>query len=134
MDNPGQELQKQEALHPVKTERTKIRKVFVPAVDIYETKDTIVLIADLPGTDEKSVNVTLEKNVLTVTGEVEPEEHQGYSVSYAEYETGDYQRSFTISDEIDQDKVEARVKNGTLRVTLHKSEKAKIKKIPILTH
>ncbi len=134
MDRKTQELQKQEAVNPAKTERTKARRVYVPVVDIYETKDSIVLVADLPGADEKSVTVTLEKNVLTVTGQVEPEEFPGYSLSHSEYETGDFERSFSISDEIDRDKVEATVKNGTLRVTLHKSEKVKVKKIPVLTH
>jgi HSP20 family molecular chaperone IbpA len=128
-----QEVQKREALHPIETERTRMRKVFVPAVDIYETKDKIVLNADVPGGDEKSVNITLEKNVLTITVEVEPIDYPGYTASHVEYDTGDYQRSFTISDEVDQNNIEATVKNGVLKVTMHKSEKAKVKTIPIKT-
>ena len=125
------EPQKREALQPAIAERTRLRKVFLPAVDIYETKENTVLIADLPGADEESVGITLEKNVLTISAEVETEDYKGYSASLIEYDTGDYQRSFTISDEVDQDNIEATIKNGVLRVTLQKTDKAKLKKIPI---
>lgn len=131
MSSETKNLTKQEVQHPVETERTRIRKVYAPRVDIYETKDTIVLIADMPGVDEKSVDITLEKNVLTIDGEVEQDSYKGYTMSYAEYEMGDYQRAFTISDEVDRDKIDATVKNGVLKVTLHKAEKAKVKKIAI---
>jgi len=131
MSNEAKDLTKQEVQHPVETERTRIRKVYAPRVDIYENKDTIVLVADMPGVDEKSVDITLEKNVLTIVGDVPQTNYNGYNISYAEYETGDYQRAFTISDEVDRDKIDASVKNGVLKVTLHKAEKAKVKKIAI---
>jgi HSP20 family molecular chaperone IbpA len=131
MATEANELQKREALHPAVAERTRMRKVFLPVVDIYETKDGTVLIADLPGADEKSVGITLEKNVLTITAEVETEDYKGYSASLIEYDTGDYQRSFTISDEVDQENIKATMKNGVIRVTLQKTDKAKLKKITI---
>jgi len=131
MSNETKDLTKQEVHHPIGTERTRVRKVYAPRVDIYETKETIVLIADMPGVDEKSVDITLEKNVLTITGEVGQVNYKGYTMTYAEYEMGDYQRAFTISDEVDRDKIDAIVKNGVLKVTLHKAEKAKVKKIAI---
>jgi HSP20 family protein len=128
------ETAKQEVQQPSGTERTKTKKVYVPEVDIYETKDSIVLIADLPGVDEKSVDIVLEKNVLTITGAAEPVAYPGYSLTYSEYDTGDYQRAFTISDEVDRDNIDAVVKNGILTITLHKAEKAKVKKISVTTH
>lgn len=131
MSNETKDLSKQEVQHPVETERTRVRKVYIPRVDIYETKETIVLVADMPGVDEKSVDITLEKNVLTISGEIRQVNYQGYTMSYAEYETGDYERAFTISDEVDRDRIDAAVKNGVLKVTLHKAEKAKVKKIAI---
>ena len=131
MSNETKDLTKQEAQHPLETERTKTQKVYAPRVDIYETKDTIVLIADVPGVDEKSVDITLEKNVLTIAGTVAQEEKKGYTLSYAEYETGDYERAFTISDEVDKDKIDAEIRNGVLKITLHKAEKAKMKKIAV---
>ena len=131
MSNEARDLSKQEVQHPVETERTRMRKVYIPRVDIYETKDSIVLIADMPGVDEKSVDIALEKNVLTIVGSVEQTNYKGYTIAYAEYETGDYERAFNISDEVDRDRIDAAVKNGVLKVTLHKAEKAKVKKIAI---
>jgi len=131
MEKEALDLQKQQAQNPLETERTRNRKVYVPKVDIYETKDAMVLIADMPGVDNQSVDITLEKNVLTITGNVESTSYEGKTLAYAEYDTGDYQRAFTISDEVDQDRIEAAVENGVLRLTLPKIEKAKIKKIAI---
>jgi HSP20 family protein len=125
------EMQKREASSPVETERTTARKVFIPRVDICETKDAIVLLADMPGVDEKSIDITLEKNVLTLLGRVESETYEGYRTAYVEYEGGDYERAFTLSDEIDRDRIEASVKNGVLRLTLPKAEPVKLRKINV---
>jgi len=125
------EMQKREASSPVETERTKNMKVFIPRVDICETKDAIVLLADMPGVDEKSIDITLEKNVLTLSGKVEPDTHEGYRSAYVEYEAGDYERAFTLSDEIDRDRIEASVKNGVLKLTLPKAEPVKLRKINV---
>jgi HSP20 family protein len=125
------DLEKQSAQTPVETERTRNRKVFVPKVDIYETKEAIMLVADMPGVDERSVDVVLDKNILTISGTAEPLSFKDYTIAYAEYDVGDYQRQFTISDEVDKDRIEATVKNGVLRLTLHKAEKVKARKIAI---
>jgi HSP20 family molecular chaperone IbpA len=131
MATEEKDIKKKPAQNPVETERTRSRKVFLPKVDIYETKDSIVLIADMPGVDENHVDMTLEKNILTINGRVEPQGFPGYGAAYAEYDVGDYQRAFTISDEVDRDRIDARVKNGVLRVTLHKAEQVKARKIAI---
>lgn len=131
MATEEKDIKKKPAQNPVETERTRSRKVFLPKVDIYETKDSIVLIADMPGVDENHVDMTLEKNILTINGQVEPQGFPGYGAAYAEYDVGDYQRAFTISDEVDRDRIDARVKNGVLRVTLHKAEQVKARKIDI---
>jgi HSP20 family molecular chaperone IbpA len=133
MADEKRELQKKEAQSSVETERTKSRRVYVPKVDIYEAKDAIVLVADMPGVDEKSVDITLDKNILTIAGTVEPEAYKDHSITYSEYDTGDYERAFTISDEVDRNKIEASVKQGVLRVTLPKVEPVKAKKIAIKT-
>jgi HSP20 family protein len=112
-------------------ERTRARRAYVPRVDIYEIDDAIVMLTDIPGVDENSVDITLEKNVLSINGYVEPEQLDNYSLAYTEYEVGDYQRSFTLSDEIDRDKIEAIVKNGVLRLYLPKAGPAKTRKITV---
>jgi HSP20 family protein len=131
MATEDKDLKKQPAQASVETERTRTRKVYVPKTDIYETKDTIVLIADMAGVDEKSVGITLEKDILTIYGTVEPLSFNGYSFNYAEYDVGDYHRAFTISNEVDRDKIEAKVKYGVLHVTLHKAAQTKVRKIAI---
>ena len=113
------------------TERIRNVKTFVPRVDIYETKEALFLIADMPGVDEKTVDVELEKNILTISGRVENGKVKDYSLVFSEYEVGDYERSFTVSDEIDREKIKAMVKQGVLRLELPKAEKVKPKKIAI---
>ncbi len=126
-------VEKQQAQTPAQTERTKNSKVFMPKVDIYETKETIVLTADVPGVDENSVNVILDKDVLTISGTVEQPAAQGKGrrLYYAEYDVGDYQRTFTLSEDVDREKIDAVVKNGVLRLVLDKAEPVKAKKIAI---
>lgn len=125
------DVQKREVENVETVERTRSTRTFVPAVDIFETKDAILLMAEMPGVDENSVDVSLEKNVLTLTGNVEPEEFDGYNLVYQEYEYGDFQRSFTLSNEIDVENIAATVKNGVLSLTLPKIERVKSKKIEV---
>jgi len=125
-----QEVEKQE-IQTNGAERTRARKAYVPRVDIYETNDEIVVLADMPGVDENSVDITLEKNVLSINGYVEPDQANNYSLAYAEYEVGDYQRSFTVSDEIDRDNIQAAVKNGVLHLHLPKAGPVKARKITV---
>lgn len=132
MDNIT-EYQKKPAQTPVETERTRNRKVYIPKADIIETVDSMILYADMPGVDEKSVEVTLEKNVLTITGTVEAQDFPGRSICYAEYDVGDYERAFTISDEVDRERIEASVKNGVLKLTLRKAPQAEVRKISVRT-
>lgn len=112
-------------------ERTRDQLAFVPRADIYETEEGITVVADMPGVDETSLDITLEKNVLSINGYVDPVLPEGYSLTYAEYRVGDYQRAFTLSDQIDQDGIEAVVKDGVLRLYLPKITEAKRRKIAI---
>lgn len=125
------EVQKEEVTTPEDTERTRECRCFVPRADIYEVDDQIVIVADVPGANEKSVEVTLEKNVLTINAYVDPQEMEGYSLVFAEYEVGDYQRSFKLSDEIDRDKIQATIKDGVLRLYLPKAAAAQARKINV---
>lgn len=113
------------------TEKIRNVKTFIPRVDIYETKEALFLIADMPGVDEKTVDVELEKNILKISGRVENGKVKDYNLVFSEYEVGDYERTFTLSDEIDRDKIKATVKQGVLRLELPKADKVKPKKIAI---
>ena len=112
-------------------ERTRDQPAFSPRVDIYETDKAITVVADMPGVSEESVDIILEKGVLTINGDVDPEVPEGYSLAHAEYRVGDYVRSFTLSNEINQDDIEATLKDGVLRVTLGKVTAAQTKKIAV---
>jgi HSP20 family molecular chaperone IbpA len=125
------EIQKKEAELEKGVERTRARRVFTPAVDIIEKENDILLVADMPGVDEKSVDITLEKDQLTIHGTVEPEIPESHRLALSEYGVGDYERTFTISNEIDREHITANVRDGVLRLTLPKAEVAKTKKIPV---
>jgi len=125
------EAEKHEVALAEGTELTHDRRAFIPRSDIYETQDHLVVVMDIPGAVEQEIDIILEKNVLTVHATVEQEEHKGHALTLQEYEVGDFQRSFRISNEINQDKIEAIYKDGVLRLNLPKAEAAKAKKISI---
>jgi len=130
-DEKPLDVQKQEILTGEETERTRECACYVPRTDILETDLEIILLADMPGVGSMNLDITLEKNVLTIIGNNDMQMPQGYSLEYQEYEPGDYQRRFTLSEEIDREKIGATMKNGVLRLTLPKSGPAKTKKIDV---
>ncbi|GAB4485117.1 MAG: Hsp20/alpha crystallin family protein [Thermodesulfovibrionales bacterium] len=125
------ELQKKEAEVVEGTERTRTQRVYVPDTDIVERKDDIVVIADMPGVDEGSVEITLEKNILRICGKVSPAFPEGYRLALSEYGIGDYERAFTLSSEINRDRIKGTIKDGVLRLVLPKAEAVKTRKIQV---
>ena len=125
------EVQKQEVTTLEDTERTRECQCFIPRADIFETEEDIFVIVDVPGVDESSIDITLEKNVLTISAFVEPHEIEGYAPTLTEYEVGDYQRSFRLSNMIDHDKIQASVKDGVLRLQLAIAGEAKTRTISV---
>lgn len=104
---------------------------FTPAVDIFEQGDTTVIIADMPGVASDGVDVTLERQVLTLRGTVKPRAPEGYRRLSSEYREGDYLRVFTLSADIDQAKINAEFKNGVLRLELPRAAETQPKKISV---
>jgi len=128
------ELQaKAKAEAPAKAERVRPGRVFLPGVDIFETPETLVLVADMPGVAADKVMVDLKDNHLVISGEVAPPVGQGETMIEQEYYTGDFQREFHLGSLIDQGKIEATMKDGVLRLVLPKVEKAKPRKIEVKT-
>jgi HSP20 family protein len=105
---------------------------WVPAMDLVETEDHFVLRADLPGLGEGDVDVTLEDNVLTVSGQREAE-HESRNEGYYRVEraTGSFQRSLTLPEGIDPDAIEASFDRGVLEVRIPKPEERKPRKVAI---
>jgi HSP20 family molecular chaperone IbpA len=117
---------------PVQAESTRSGPTFMPNVDILETPEELLLIADIPGVDPKDIQLDFERGVLTLQARVRPTPYsESASVLLREYEVGDFRRVFEISEEIDDGKIVAEVKHGVLTLHLPKSEKMKVRKIPI---
>ena len=114
-------------------ESTRPGRTYQPDVDIYETRDALWLWADMPGVDEKQINVHLEGGVLTLEGRVALEDYKDLSPTYTEFNVGNYLRRFTISSDIDTDAIKARVTNGVLELELPKAERAKPRRIAVST-
>ena len=130
-ENKSLEIPKQEVIKKDEMERTRSHRCYIPKTDIYETENEIILIAEVPGADQDSVDITLEKNILSINAFVKTDAPTNYNRVYSDYEGGDFQRSFRLSDEINQNNIKAVVSNGELRLHLPKSEPAKAKKIKV---
>lgn len=127
----AQELQVREKMEvDSQAEQTRNGPVFIPAVDIFESKENITVVADIPGVSTGGLSVDLKDGVLTIRGEVSPKE-EGRTLLYQEYQAGNYHRQFALSEVIDQDKISARLKDGVLTLELPKAEKAKPRQIEV---
>lgn len=105
---------------------------FVPAVDIYETEDSIVVKAELPGVDKNDVKIEVKDGVLTLKGEKKVEkEVKEENFHRIERAYGSFQRSFTLPQNVDKDKIKATFKNGVLEIVIAKKEESKPKEIKI---
>ncbi len=127
----SQEVARQEGREITETGKDRMAMSFTPAVDIFETNGTTVIMADMPGVAPDDVDVTLERQVLTLQGKVRPHAPEGYRRLSTEYREGDYVRVFTLSDEVDQSKIKADFKHGVLRLELPRAPEAKPKKIKV---
>ena len=131
-DTTGKELQaKQKTEVSTPAEQTTPGTVFVPAVDIFESEKDITLLADLPGVKTEDLKIDLRDNTLTLIGEVAPFKRAEEDDILIEYEVGKYYRQFSLSEVINQNKIDARLDDGVLRLVLPKSEKAVPRKITV---
>jgi len=112
-------------------EMTRAGRTYVPQVDIYETKEGLWLWADMPGVDEESLNVHLDNGVLTIEGQVDVKEYENVTPLYTEYNVGNYVRRFTLSNDIDSDRIVARMQHGVLALEIPKAERAKPRRISV---
>lgn len=108
------------------------RPVYRPSVDIMNSPSEVALVVDVPGVDEAHLDVTLDKNVLTIRGRVEPPSFDGYTAVRSEYGIGDFERVFTVSDDVNRDAIEATVKDGVLQLKLPKTAQSARRKINVV--
>lgn len=124
-----QAQEKKEASSPAET--TRPGTTFTPAVDIFETESVITLLADMPGVVPGNLNIDLRENTLTLEGDVASQEGAEETAILREYPVGKYYRQFTLSEVIDQEKIDATIKDGVLHLKLPKVEKATPRKITV---
>lgn len=126
-------MAKREADAAAPGQATRSAVVYRPNTDIYETEDKVVLMADMPGVAPEDVDVNLERGVLTVRGRVPVQAPEGYRRVHSEYGVGDFERVFSLSEEIDRDRIEASHIDGVLTLKMPKAETAKVRRIAIKT-
>jgi HSP20 family protein len=112
-------------------EQTRPGLVFTPSVDIFETDKELVLLADMPGVQAENLNIDLRDDTLTLAGEVRPIQGPDENEILIEYEVGKYYRQFSLSEIIDQTKIDAQLQDGVLRLSLPKIEKATPRRIAV---
>jgi HSP20 family molecular chaperone IbpA len=119
-----------EMVAPARPETGRALRTIAPRVDIYETDSAYVLLADMPGVKPDDLEVVAERNSLIVRGRAaQPDEPPDYQ----EFELGEYQRAFSLTEDLDAERMTASLRDGVLRVDVPKSPGVQPKKIPVRT-
>ena len=103
------------------SEPTSAGPIFTPPADILEKGDTVVMLLDIPGADPASLDVTLDKSILTIAARVTSAAPEGYTPTYIEFRDGTYERRFVFSEQMDGEHIDAVLKDGVLRLTIPKA-------------
>lgn len=114
-----------------KREHTTPLKRFIPATDIVENENELLVFMDMPGVSKDNITVQVEKNVLKVDGVIDMNGYSGLKPLYTEYNVGNYTRQFELSNKIDQSSIEAKVEDGVLSLVLPKVPEAQPRTIQI---
>jgi HSP20 family molecular chaperone IbpA len=131
MKEATREIQKVEKGNLKSPEQTRPGPVYLPTVDIFEDESAISVLADMPGVKAQDLRIDLRENVLTLSAHVNAPESPSETFALREFESGSFFRQFTLSEVIDQAKIDARLTNGVLRLQLPKLEKAKPRQITV---
>jgi HSP20 family protein len=123
-------VQEKKELVP-KGEKTVPARYYVPATDIYEVEDGLTVVMEVPGVDRKDIDVKLENDELRVEARIDFAKYEGMEPLYTEYNIGHFSRTFSLSQKIDQQKIEASLTDGVLTLTLKKVQQAMPKRIEI---
>lgn len=111
--------------------RSAERRLCAPPIDIYETAEGLVLCADLPGVTAEGLELQVLDNKLTLFGRVQDDVPENASLLHQEYQVCDFLRSFILSDEVDHDRISAKITNGVLKVVLPKAQRSEPRRIEV---
>ena len=112
-------------------ERTEAGKFFSPYTDIHETDNAVVVSMEMPGVDKSSIDIRLDKGVLTVKGTIDPAKYESLRPIYSEYNVGNFVRTFAVSTKIDSAAISAKVADGVLTVELPQVKEALARRIDV---
>jgi HSP20 family molecular chaperone IbpA len=112
-------------------EATRQEAAVLPPVDVVEDATGITLLADLPGVPKDKLALRVEADTLTIEGDVGLSTPEGLQASHAEVQVPRYRRVFTLSKELDPEKIAAELSNGVLKLRIPKAEHAQPRKIQI---
>jgi HSP20 family molecular chaperone IbpA len=130
---PAQELEVQQKRQLIKKQETTTPvRTYLPNTDIYETKDALMVVMEMPGVDKEHADITVEDNVLSVVGRIDFSKYEKLQPVYTEYNIGHYGRSFSLApSSIDEHKIIANMKDGVLTLTLPKAERVKPRRVEL---
>ena len=106
-------------------------RVFRPVAEIYETEGSVFVNVEMPGIDAGDIEITLENQVLSLRGSLGSKSRNSWQPVVREYGEGDYERAFTLSDDVDAEKIIARHINGVLRLEVPKAETKRPRRIEV---
>jgi HSP20 family protein len=116
---------------PSKEERTQPGRYYTPPTDITESAEGLTVMMEIPGVEQKDVNLSLEDDVLRVDARIDFSKYEGLEPVYSEYNVGHYTRAFTLSGKVDRANISAKLVDGVLTLTLPKVQEAMPRKIQI---
>ena len=114
-----------------KSTPSKQQRKVRPAADIYETKEGATIYIDLPGVAKDGLDINIDQNVLSVEGEINLDTPDDLQPTYMDIRANMFSRQFTLSSELDINKVDANLKNGVLILSIPRSEQHKPRKIEV---
>jgi HSP20 family protein len=114
-----------------KQESTIPARVFQPVTDIFETDQALTVVLEMPGVSKENVEINVENDILTISGQIDFSKYEGLQPLYTEYNIGNYSRSFQLSSKVDQENIRAELRDGVITLALPKAEKAKPRKIVV---
>jgi len=127
-----QELHVQEKQEVAEGQETTVpARYYVPQTDIFEAEDALTVVMEVPGVTKDTMTVDLENDQLRIEGRIDFSSYEGMEPVYTEYNVGHYQRTFSISNKIDRDKISADLADGVLTLELPKAEEMKPHKIKV---
>jgi HSP20 family molecular chaperone IbpA len=114
-----------------KEEKTVPARYYVPATDIHETDDALIVAMEVPGVQRKDIEINVERDVIRVEAHIDPTKYDGLDPLYTEYNVGHFARAFTLSSKIDQQQIGAQLEDGVLTLTLKKARDSTPRRIEI---